>query len=60
MVHKSTDMEVYNESKKRSKNLLVYNSKTTVAFIHFLTNLKENPNKLEYFKYESIRIDMEN
>ena len=35
MNNKSTDMQVYNESKQQSKNLLVYYLKTTVAFIHF-------------------------
>ena len=52
MVNLSIDMQVYNDSKQQSKNLLVYNSKTTVAFYNFfdlkkygkLTN-KYIPNK---------------
>ena len=46
MNNKSTDMQVYNESKQQSKNLLVYYLKTTVAFIHFflLTRMKTRIN----------------
>ena len=35
MNNKSTDMQVYNESKKSNKNLLVYYSKTAVALYIF-------------------------
>ena len=41
MVNLSTDMQVYDDSKQQSKNLLVYNSKTTVAFYNFLTKQNE-------------------
>ena len=40
MVYKSIDMQVHNEGKQQSKNLLVYHSKATVIFyiyIYFLT-----------------------
>ena len=33
MNNKSTDMQVYHESKQQSKNLLVYYSKITTAFL---------------------------
>ena len=34
MVSKSTDMQVHNESKKQSKNLLVYYSKNYCGFLY--------------------------
>ena len=43
IVNRSTDMQVYNESRQQSKNPLIYYSKTTVDFIFFfwLTRMKE-------------------
>ena len=39
MVNKSTDIQVYNESKQQGKNILVYHSKKLLwLFIHFLTH----------------------
>ena len=35
MNNKSTDRQVYNESKQQSGNLLVYHSKATVVFYFF-------------------------
>ena len=57
MNNKSTHIQVYNESKKQSKNLLVYHSKTAVAFyIFWLTRKKTriNPNILNLKVYEYI------
>ena len=50
MVNLSTDMQVYNDSKQQSKNLLVYNSKTTVAFYNFF-DLIEWKNWIKYGKF---------
>ena len=36
MNNKSTEIQVYNESKQRSKNLLVYYSKATVVFYKYI------------------------
>ena len=36
MNNKSTDIQVYHESKQRSKNLLVYYSKATVVFYKYI------------------------
>ena len=41
MNNKSTDMKVYNESKQRSRNLLVYHSKATVVFFIYFFDLLE-------------------
>ena len=44
MNNKSTDIQVYSESKQRSGNLLVYHSKATVVFLYFFflfTRMKE-------------------
>ena len=44
MNNKSIDIQVYNESKQRSGNLLVYHSKATVFFLYFFflfTRMKE-------------------
>ena len=44
MNNKSTDMQVYNESKKSNKNLLVYYSKTAVAlYIFKMMFIKSKP-----------------
>ena len=44
MNNKSTDMQVYNESKKSNKNLLVYYSKTAVAlYIFEIMFIKSKP-----------------
>ena len=44
MNNKSTDMQVYNESKKSNKNLLVYYSKTAVAlYIFKIMFIKSKP-----------------
>ena len=44
MNDKSTDMQVYNESKKSNKNLLVYYSKTAVAlYIFKIMFIKSKP-----------------
>ena len=41
-------MQVYNESRQQSKNLLIYYSKTTVDFIYFFDSLEwKNLNKPE-------------
>ena len=50
MVYKSIDMQVHNEGKQQSKNLLVYHSKATVIFyIYIFFDLLEwkNLNELE-------------
>ena len=44
MNNKSTDIQVYNESKQRSGNLFVYHLKATVVFLYFFflfTRMKE-------------------
>ena len=44
MNNKSTDMQVYNESKKSNKNLLVYYSKTAAAlYIFKIMFIKSKP-----------------
>ena len=43
MVNKSTDIQVYNESKQQGKNILVYHSKKLLwlLYIFWLTRMKE-------------------
>ena len=44
MNNKSTDIQVYNESKQRSGNLFAYHLKATVVFLYFFflfTRMKE-------------------
>ena len=40
MVNKSTDMQVYNDSKQQSKNLSVHYLKTTMVFYNFFDLLE--------------------
>ena len=48
MNNKSTDRQVYNESKQQSGNLLVYHSKTTVVYYYYFYLLEwKNLNELE-------------
>ena len=40
MVNKSTDMQMYNDSKQLSKNISVYYIKTTMVFYNFFDLLE--------------------
>ena len=50
MVNKSTDMQMYNDSKQQSKNLSVYYIKTTMVFYNFF-DLLEWKNWMKYGKF---------